>query len=113
MNRLKAVIFDVYDTLLHIDIDETNIETYTFLSSWLSYHGFQISPENMLAQYKALCHEEMIANQETYPDIDIGKVFSRMLTNIKKLDVNETMYFARKLSLLSTVRRGPRVSTRG
>ena len=100
MNRPKAVIFDVYDTLLHIDIDQNNIEAYTFLSSWLSYHGFQISPEDMLAQYKELCHKEMIANQETYPDIDIGKVFSRMLTNIKKLDVNETMYFARKLSLL-------------
>jgi putative hydrolase of the HAD superfamily len=100
MQSSKVVIFDVYNTLIDINIDENNIETYKFLSSWLSYHGFHIRPKDILARYKDLCRREMIANQETYPDIDIGKIFSKMLMGIKKIDIDECTYLVNEISLL-------------
>jgi putative hydrolase of the HAD superfamily len=100
MQSPKVVIFDVYNTLIDINIDENNIEAYKFLSSWLSYHGFYIKPEEILSRYKDLCHGEMLANHEMYPDIDIGKVFSKMLMGIKKFDMAECAYLINEMSLL-------------
>lgn len=81
MARMEAVIFDLYNTLLENKTNEERQDTYDFLSLWLSYHGIRIKPVELRRLYLDLCHEEMSRSGESYPDIDIGKVFSGILAH--------------------------------
>jgi putative hydrolase of the HAD superfamily len=75
-----VVVFDVYKTLLDITIDEDDRETYTFIARWLACRGVRITPENVFKLYKKIAREEMRLSKQRHPDIDIGKVFGRIIS---------------------------------
>lgn len=51
---IKAILFDIYGTLIDIQTDEAAMGTYEILSKWLEYKGAYISPD----QIKWFYHEE-------------------------------------------------------
>src|SRR5262249_19273874 len=96
----KAVIFDIYKTLIDIEIDENNIDTYYFLSRWLSYNGLIIDPEYIFEQYKKICYEKIVSNHESYPDIDVGEVFDEILSNAQKYPAYESRNIVKDICIL-------------
>jgi putative hydrolase of the HAD superfamily len=105
--RIEAVIFDVYETLLSIEIDEEQIDAYKFLSEWLSYHGTEVCCHRMRSRYRQLVNEALLASGSAYPDIDIGKVFSRILYESKGVGPdahNDVAEFALLFRILTTNR---------
>jgi putative hydrolase of the HAD superfamily len=80
VGRVKAVIFDIYNTLLDNDTDEKRQDTYRFLSLWLSYHGVRIDAADLRSLYLEICNDEISKSNEPYPDIDIRTVFSGIIT---------------------------------
>jgi len=86
MSTMRAVVFDVYKTLLDIQTDEESLDTYLFLSRWLSYHGVIIDAVSLRHRYLDLCCQEICGSAEPFPDFDIGKVFSAILCDGKRLN---------------------------
>jgi len=80
MSGIRAVVFDVYKTLIDIQTDEESLDSYLFLSRWLSY-GVTTDPQSLRLRYLELCSEELSGRSDPYPDFDIGKVFAKILGN--------------------------------
>jgi putative hydrolase of the HAD superfamily len=79
MPKIRAVIFDYYNTLIDIRTDEEKSEVYRFLSLYLQYYGLSMNEQNLKA---ALDHEKkqyLKTKDEAYPEIDIEVVFSSIL----------------------------------
>jgi putative hydrolase of the HAD superfamily len=92
MSFSKVVIFHVYNTLIDIQTDESKFEAYEFISSWLSYKGLIIKPNDLLNSYKERTKQRIASNVEIYPDIDIRNVFEKIITSIDKTyDLNEVL----------------------
>ena len=89
---IKAILFDIYGTLIDIQSDEHQMGTYELLSKYLEYKHIRLSPD----QVKWFYHEEFArrlgdeparpgsmedfrklisANPRAYPDDDIRSVF--------------------------------------
>lgn len=79
MPRIRAVVFDYYNTLIDIRTDEEKPEVFRFLSQYLQYYGLSINEQNLRA---ALDHEKkqyLKTKNEAYPEIDLEVVFSSIL----------------------------------
>jgi len=98
--KSKVVIFDIYKTLVNLQNDETKPETYRFLSMWLSYKGLIIKPKALRKLYLEKAQEEMETNTEQYPDIDIGKVFEKIILSIDKEYDKKIQTLVEEFSLL-------------
>lgn len=79
MPVIRAVVFDIYKTLIDIRTDEESLEPFAFLSRWLSYYGVSTGPLALRLRYLDLCREEMSGNETPLRDFDIGRVFTRIL----------------------------------
>lgn len=79
MKGQKAVIFDVYKTLIDIKIDENDIRAYECLSKWLSKRGVDAGPRQLFRDFRALINKEINLSKEKYPDVEIGGIFSRII----------------------------------
>ncbi len=75
----RAILFDLYGTLIDINTDEHDPFVYSTLSSYLSYHSVKISPEELKQSYFQGIKKYMALSEETYPEVDIFKVFSYIL----------------------------------
>jgi len=72
---IKGIIFDCYKTLIDIETDEDSMKTWEPLSKWLIYQGVKIAPEDLLKWYKREAKEYTDASWETFPELDVAKVF--------------------------------------
>ena len=88
MQKIRAVVFDVYKTLIDIQTDEESLDSYLFLSRWLSYHGVEIDAVRLRLRYMELCREEIARSINPYPDFDIGKVFRTILLDSRLLNLD-------------------------
>lgn len=79
MSRIRAVIFDYYNTLIDIRTDEEKQDVFRFLSLYLQYYGVNMSEQTLRT---ALDHEKkryLKTKNEAYPEVDLEVVFSNML----------------------------------
>lgn len=72
---IKAVLFDLYGTLINIRTDEADITTYEILSRYLKYHLVFISPDQLKNTYFEMVRRYLSQNKEPYPEVDVYKVF--------------------------------------
>lgn len=79
MKNQKVVFFDIYKTLFDIKTDENDFRAYEFISNWLQYQGIKISPEKLFDLYRKITKEEYELSPETYPEVEIGQVFRRVI----------------------------------
>lgn len=99
MAIIRAVVFDIYKTLIDIQTDEESLGPYVFLSQWLSYHGVATDPPALRLRYLDLCSDEISRKEAPFPDFDIGRVFSRILLDAERLDLDVDAK-SRELALL-------------
>lgn len=75
----KGIFFDLYGTLIDIDTDEYDLRVYSTLSQYLAYHLVSISPEKLKETYFQEIRFYLSQSKETYPEVDLYKVFSDIM----------------------------------
>lgn len=96
----KAIIFDLYGTLIDIHTDEDNDLFWQQFSLYLSYYG--LNYEDLKAAYiKAVSYFKSLETA-TYPDIDLLDVFNKLFIDqgviVSKTSLLETATMFRVLS---------------
>lgn len=82
MSGIKAVIFDVFGTLIDIDEDQGRPEIYTLLAHWLGYNGFFADPNDLQALYRDRTRQAVESNPNDHPDIRVEEVFRSILLDL-------------------------------
>ncbi|MHB8174222.1 MAG: HAD family hydrolase, partial [Nitrospirota bacterium] len=73
---VKALIFDLYGTLVNIRTDEQDPTLYSELSKFLSYSHVNISPEELREEYLKDVRRCLSAGKEQYPEVDVRRIFT-------------------------------------
>ncbi len=79
MPRIRAVIFDYYNTLIDIKTDEDKAEVFRYLSLYLQYYGVHLNEQNLRASLDQEKKLYLKTKDEIYPEIDLEVVFSNIL----------------------------------
>jgi putative hydrolase of the HAD superfamily len=77
--KIKAVISDIYTTLIDIRTDETNKDVYRRLASYLKYQGVYLSTDELkwfFFEKKAL---QKKTGKEEYPEVDYRRIWHEIL----------------------------------
>ncbi len=77
--KIKAVVSDVYTTLIDIKTDEDNKGPYRTLASYLKYYGVYLSADELkwfFFEKKALQKKR---SKETYPEVDYRLIWGDIL----------------------------------
>lgn len=76
---IRAVLFDLYRTIIDITTDEHDPVVYETLARYLAYHAVKIAPGELKAAYFAgvkKCQEE---SGEQHPEVDVYRIFSDLM----------------------------------
>lgn len=73
--KKKAVLFDLYGTLINIRTDESDIRTYEVLSRYLTYHFVFMSPEMLKKTYFEKVQQHLSQSKEPFAEVDVYKIF--------------------------------------
>jgi putative hydrolase of the HAD superfamily len=76
---IKAVLFDLYRTLIDIRTDEHDPFVYSTLSCFLSYLRVKIDPEALEAVYFEEVKRTLDQSPETHPEIDVFRIFEGIM----------------------------------
>jgi putative hydrolase of the HAD superfamily len=77
--RPRAVLFDLYGTLIDIRTDENDPGVYAALSQYLAYVGVAIGGEELQQEYRRRVREALAQSPEPYPEVDVHDVFTAIL----------------------------------
>ncbi|MFZ5997428.1 MAG: HAD family hydrolase [Nitrospirota bacterium] len=75
----KAVLFDLYGTLIDILTDEGDVSVYETLSRYLRYHMVDIAPWQLKEEYFGGIKRSLRQSSEAYPEVDVAAVFSDIM----------------------------------
>jgi putative hydrolase of the HAD superfamily len=99
----KALIFDLYGTLIDIITDEFDPWVYSVLSQYLSYHAVKIKPDELKEAYFKGIERHFQQSSEEYPEVDVYKIFQEIMqsygnTRYSKAIVIDTAILFRSLT---------------
>lgn len=77
----RAVLFDLYNTLIEIRTDEHEPELWAALSRYLRYHGIVEDPQTLHDAYFGALRVMQRERGETYPEIDVVALFTELLSD--------------------------------
>ncbi|MEW6585053.1 MAG: HAD family hydrolase [Nitrospirota bacterium] len=80
----KAVIFDLYGTLINIRTDEDDNSVYETLSRYLAYQSVNISAEELRRAFIGGVRKYMGQSKEKYPEVDVYKIFFDVMNTYGK-----------------------------
>ena len=92
---IKAVISDIYTTLIDIKTDERNEDVYRRLASYLKYQGVYLSSDELKWFFFEKKAMQKKASTEEYPEVDYRRVWQDIL--------NENLYRPHKKIDASTI----------
>lgn len=75
----KAVIFDLYGTLIDIQTDEQDPWIYGVLSQYLSYHFVRIPADELRKEYQTEIRVALGQSGQEHADIDVYNVFRSIM----------------------------------
>ena len=79
MSRIRALVFDLYGTLIDIQTNEWKDEIFRFISRFLGYYGMEITPEEIRVRLDLEIDRVKKSSKENYPEVDLVEVFERAL----------------------------------
>jgi len=100
---IKAVIFDLYGTLVNIKTDEHDQELYRQLSKFLAYNRVYVEPDYLYHSYMDKVKSHLVKSRELYPDVDVIRIFSEIIHQhgVGKMEARLPLYTARLFRALS------------
>lgn len=99
----KAIVFDLYGTLIDIKTDEQDPWIYSVLSQYLSYHAVKIEPAELKRAYFETIDRHFQRSREEHPEVDVYKIFHVIMkrhgnTRYPKGTVRDTAMLFRSLT---------------
>lgn len=76
----RAVLFDLYGTLIDIRTDESDPRAYATLSQYLAYWGVAIAPGELAQEYRTRLRVHFDQSSEQFPEVDVTAVFREIMT---------------------------------
>ena len=100
---IKALVFDLYGTLVNIKTDEQDPEVYRQLSKFLSYNHVYVEPEQLQRFYMDKIKAHVARSRELYPDVDVLRVFSEIIHEygVGRMETRLPVYTARLFRALT------------
>jgi len=83
-SAVKAILFDLYGTLIDIRTDEYDASVYEVLSRYLAYHAVSIAPEEMRKAFFEGVRQHLNESKEVHPEVDVYKVFFTIMNRYGK-----------------------------
>ena len=77
--RIKAILFDLYGTLIDIETDESMEKIYRGISRFLIYQGINLHWQNLRDLYYGILQEQRQASSEQHPEIDVEAIWDTLL----------------------------------
>jgi putative hydrolase of the HAD superfamily len=78
-NKIRAVLFDMYGTLVDIKTDEHRDDAFELLSRFLEYRRVYISGIELKELYFTEINVQFARSRERYPEVDVARAFGRVL----------------------------------
>ncbi len=78
---IRAVLFDLYGTLIHIETDETLPEIYRHIARYLSYHRINLDGAELQERYFDLMKKQKRVSGEAYPEMDARALWRDILSH--------------------------------
>ncbi|MFH1008225.1 MAG: HAD family hydrolase [Candidatus Latescibacterota bacterium] len=79
MAELRAVLFDVYGTLIDIKTDEHRDDVFESLSRFLEYRRVSISAQPLKELYFDQINRQIAESREKFPEVDVSGAFAHIL----------------------------------
>lgn len=86
---VKGILFDCYDTLIVVEIDEESLQTYGEVAEWLHYQGVRIEPEILKKEYHSRIREQMDLSGELYPEVKLEEIFGEICHDFRIWEIDE------------------------
>jgi putative hydrolase of the HAD superfamily len=86
---VKGILFDCYDTLIVVEIDEESLQTFGEVAEWLHYQGVRIEPEILKKEYHSRIREQMDLSGELYPEVKLEEIFGEICHDFRIWDIDE------------------------
>jgi putative hydrolase of the HAD superfamily len=84
---IKAIMFDIYGTLIDIETDERDWRVYLNLANYLSYRGLKLSADEIKGFYFEKINEQIEKSEEKYPEIDVKKIWRDLIIEFQNPDI--------------------------
>jgi len=99
----KAVVFDLYGTLINIRTDEHDPEVYKELSRFLGYNRVYVEPDELYRSFMVKIKTQLTKSRQEYPDVDILKIFTALIHEFGagKMELRLPLYTARLFRALT------------
>jgi putative hydrolase of the HAD superfamily len=100
---IKALVFDLYGTLVNIRTDEQDPEIYRRISKFLSYNHVFVDAPQLQRFYMDKIKAHIGKSRELYPDVDVLRVFTEIVHEYGtgRMEVRLPLYTARLFRSLS------------
>jgi len=76
---IKAILFDLYGTLIDIETDESMEGIYRTIAHYLTYHGINLHRWEVRDRYYRIMKQQKEACGEAYPEIDVEAIWNEFL----------------------------------
>lgn len=76
---IKAILFDLYGTLIDIETDESMEGIYRTIAHYLTYHGINLRRWEVRDRYYRIMKQQKEACGEAYPEIDVEAIWNEFL----------------------------------
>jgi putative hydrolase of the HAD superfamily len=80
--KIRAIIFDLYGTLVDIYTNEDKKEVFDFLSLYLQYYDMRIEGGKLKEVFEAEKARNLAARNERYPEVNLQEVFEEVISRI-------------------------------
>lgn len=79
MPKIRAVVLDLYGTLVEIQTNESKGEVFRYLSNYIEYYGVKMSPGELEEAVESEKDRYLHSDREVYPEVDLGVAFANIL----------------------------------
>ncbi len=101
----RAVLFDLYGTLIDIRTDEGDPAVWGTLAPYLGYLGVVIAPEELRSQYQRRIEFQLSSSPERHAEVDVFAVFRDIFAAYGKAKVSREKIIAAAMLFRSLSRR--------
>jgi len=101
----RAVVFDLYGTLIDIRTDEGDPGVWGALAQYLGYLGVVIAPEELRSQYQKRVEFQLSSSPERHAEVDVFAVFRDIFAAYGRAKVSREKIIAAAMLFRSLSRR--------
>ena len=76
------LLFDLYGTLIDIEVDEENESVFKFIARWLNAQGFNVTPKKLAFLYKSCIESSRKTRKDKINEYEITSIFYEVIKSM-------------------------------